>query len=46
MGPFGSKNFTTLLLLQVVDESFQTFPAFFPNGHHKAMFGIFELLEN
>ncbi len=28
MGPYGSKNFKTLLLLQIAAESFQTFPEF------------------
>ena len=28
MGPYGSENFKTLLLLQIVVESFQTFPEF------------------
>ncbi len=28
MGPYGSKNFKTLLLLQITAESFQTFPEF------------------
>ncbi len=28
MGPYGSQNFKTLLLLQIAAESFQTFPEF------------------
>ncbi len=28
MGPYGSENFKTLLLLQIAAESFQTFPEF------------------
>ncbi len=28
MGPYGSEKFKTLLLLQIVGESFQTFPEF------------------
>ncbi len=28
MGPYGSKNLKTLLFLQIVAESFQTFPEF------------------
>ncbi len=31
MGPYESENFKTLLLLQVVAESFQTFPEFSPD---------------
>ncbi len=45
MGPYGGKNFQTLLLLQIAAESFQTFPEFLHNGLHKIMFGIFEILK-
>ncbi len=45
MGPYGSKNFKTLLLLQIAAESFQPFLNFLPNGPHKSMFGIFEILK-
>ncbi len=44
MGPYGSKNFKTLLL-QIATKSFQTFPEFLPNGPHKTTFGIFEILK-
>ncbi len=29
MGPYGSKNLKTMLLLQIAADSFQTFPEFF-----------------
>ncbi len=45
MGPYGTKNFTTLLLLQIAAESFQAFPYFLPNGPHKNTFGIFDILK-
>ncbi len=46
MGPHGSENFKTPLLLQIAAESFQTFPEFsFPNDPHKTTFGIFEILK-
>ncbi len=45
MGPCGSENFKTLLLLQIAAESFQTFPEFLPNGYHKTAYGIFEILK-
>ncbi len=43
MGPNGSENFKTLLLLQIAAESFQIFLNFLANGHNKTMFGIFEI---
>ena len=44
MGPYGSPDFKTLLLLQIAAESFQTFLNFLPNGPHENTFGIFEIL--
>ena len=43
MGPYGSENFKTLLLLQIAAE-IQLYLNFLPNGPHKSMFGIFEIL--
>ncbi len=43
MGPYGSKNFKTLLLLQIAAGSFQTSPDFFPSGPHKITFVIVEI---
>ncbi len=46
IGPYGSADFKTLLLLQIAAESFQTFFLnFLPNGSHKTTFGIFEILK-
>ena len=45
MGPYGSQNFKTLLLLQIIAESFQTFPEFLPNGPPKTTVRIFEILK-
>ncbi len=45
MGPYGSENYKTLLLLQTAAESFQAFPEFSPNSPHKTTFGIFEILK-
>ncbi len=44
MGPNGSENFKTLLLLQIAAKSFELVLNFPPNGPHKSMFGIFEIL--
>ncbi len=44
MGPYGSENFKTLLLLQITTQSFLTSPEFPPSGRHKTPFGIFEIL--
>ncbi len=43
MGPYGSENFKTLLLLQIAAKSFESSPDFPPNGPRKTMFGIFEI---
>ncbi len=45
MGPYGSENFKTLLLLQITAESFQLFLNFLSNGPHKTTFAIFEILK-
>ena len=46
MGPNGSENFKTLLLLQITAESVpQLFLNFLPNSPHKSAFGIFEILK-
>ncbi len=47
MGPYGSRDFKTLLLLQISAERFQTFLFlnFLPKGPHKTVVGIFELLK-
>ncbi len=45
MGPYGSQNCKMLLLLQIVAESFQTFPEFTSNGPRKTTFGIFEIFK-
>ena len=45
MGPYGSENVKTLLLLQIAAESFHTFHEFLPHGPHKTTFGIFEILK-
>ncbi len=44
MGPYGSETFNTLLLLQIVAESFQAFLEIAPNGPHKTTIGIFQML--
>ncbi len=43
MGPYGSKNFKTLLL-QLAAKDFKLFLNFLPNGPHKTAFEIFEIL--
>ncbi len=43
MGPNGSKNFKTLLLLQMAAKRFETCPEFPPNGRHKTTLGNFEI---
>ncbi len=45
MGPYGSQNFKTLLLLQIAAESFTLFLNFLANGPQKTMFGIYEILK-
>ena len=45
MGPYGRKNFKTLLLLQIAVESFQLLLEFLPKGPHKTVFRIFEILK-
>ena len=46
MGPYGSQDFKTLLLLKIAGDSFQTFFLnFLPNGPHKTTVGIFEILK-
>ncbi len=46
MGPYGSNNFKTLLLLQIAAESFQTFPEISSEwSSQKLMFGIFDILK-
>ncbi len=42
MGPHGSENFKTLLLLQIT--VFKLFLNFLPNGPHKPTVVIFEIL--
>ena len=45
MAPYESENFKTLHFLQIAAKSFETFlEFFFPNGPHKTVFGIFEIL--
>ena len=44
MGPNGSENFKTLLLLQITANSFEACPKFSSNGLHKSTCGIFEML--
>ena len=47
MGRYGSQNFKTLLLLQILSQPkvFKLFLNFRPNGPHKATLGIFEILK-
>ncbi len=45
MGPYVSKNFKTLLLLQITAEIFKLLLNFIPSGPHKTTFGIFEILK-
>ncbi len=44
MGPSRSKNFKTLLLLQIAAKNFETCSEFATNGPHKTMWGIFGIL--
>ena len=46
MGPYGNKNFKTLLLLQSPPKVFKLFLNFLPNGPHKTALGFlkFEIL--
>ncbi len=44
MGPNGSVNFKTLLLLQIATEYFKLLLNFLLNGPHKTMFGTCEIL--
>ncbi len=45
MGPYRSKSFRLLLLLQIAAETFQTSAKLFLNGAHNTTFGVFEILE-
>ena len=45
MGPYGSQNFKTVLILYIAAESFQTSPDSFPNDPHKTTLGIFKILK-
>ncbi len=44
MGPYGSQNFKTLLLLQITFESFHPFPEFSSQLSSQVLFWIFEIL--
>ncbi len=45
MKPNGSKNVKTLLLLQIAAKCLKLVLNFPPNGPHKSIFGIFEILK-
>ncbi len=45
IGPYESKRFKTLLLLQITTKIFKPFLNFLPNGPHKTTFGIFDILK-
>ncbi len=46
MGPYGGKNFKTILLLQIAADSFQTFPEFSSQWSSQNTLGIFWNFEN
>ncbi len=45
MGPNGSENFKTLLLLQITAKRFQTFPEISSQWSSQNFFGTFEILK-
>ena len=44
MGSYASENFKTLLLLKISQKFWNVFMNFSPNGRHKIMLRIFEIL--
>ena len=45
MGPYGSENFKRYSSYKSQSKVFKLFLNFLPNGPHKIMFGIFEILK-